>query len=176
MKNLPKLVLTDIDGVWTDGGMYYDEKGGEFKKFNTSDSAGVLFLKLMNIPFGIISGEDTNIVKRRAYKLKVEHLYMGIKDKVLIASKLCEELDITFNDVAYIGDDLNDINLLKKVGFSCAPANAPSYIKAIVNHVTKLKGGEGAFREFVEHILDSHNLKDKAIDKYLNNDNQMFRQ
>ena len=73
MRNLPKLVLSDIDGVWTDGGMYYDENGNEFKKFNTSDSAGVIFLKLIDIPFGIITGEDTNIVKRRANKLKVKY-------------------------------------------------------------------------------------------------------
>ena len=176
MRNLPKLVLSDIDGVWTDGGMYYDENGNEFKKFNTSDSAGVIFLKLIDIPFGIITGEDTNIVKRRANKLKVKYLHMGVKNKVKVATNLCDELGITLDEVAYIGDDLNDINLLRKVGFSCAPSNAPTYIKDIVSHVTNSKGGEGAFREFVEYILESYNLKNKAIEMYLSNDNNKFTQ
>ena len=79
---LPKLIITDIDGVWTDGGMYYDQTGNEFKKFNTSDSAGVLFARNLNIPVAIITGEDTQIVKRRAEKLKIEHLFLGISDKV----------------------------------------------------------------------------------------------
>jgi|SRR5690554_1069013 len=166
---LPKLVITDIDGVWTDGGMYYDQTGDEWKKFNTSDSAGVLFLNLLNIPFGIITGEDTEIVKRRADKLKVKYLYMGIKDKVAVATKLCDELGITLDDVAYIGDDINDILLLEKVGISCAPANAPSYVKNKVDFVTEAKGGDGAFREFVEYILNKNQVLEKALNKYLEN-------
>ena len=74
-----KLFITDIDGVWTDGGMYYDQTGNEWKKFNTSDSAGVLFLKMLNIPVAIITGEDTEIVKRRSEKLKIDFLFMGVK-------------------------------------------------------------------------------------------------
>ena len=163
---LPKLVITDIDGVWTDGGMYYDQTGNEWKKFNTSDSAGVLFLNLLNIPFAIITGEDTEIVKRRAKKLKVKHLFMGVKDKVAVATKLCEELKITLDEVAYIGDDINDILLLEKVGISAAPANAPTYIKNKVDFVTETKGGEGAFREFVEIILGTNNLLNKALFLY----------
>src|SRR5690606_30790861 len=150
---LPKLVITDIDGVWTDGGMYYDQTGNEWKKFNTADSAGVLFLKMLNIPIAIITGEDTEIVKRRAEKLKIEHLYMGVKDKVTIAKQLCDDMNITLDEVAYIGDDLNDMALLKLVGLSAAPANAPVYVKKIVDLVLETKGGDGAFREFVESIL-----------------------
>ncbi len=163
---LPKLVITDIDGVWTDGGMYYDQTGNEWKKFNTSDSAGVLFLSLLNIPFAIITGEDTEIVKRRAEKLKVKHLFMGVKDKIAVATKLCEELEITLDEVAYIGDDINDILLLEKVGISAAPANAPTYIKNKVDLVTETKGGEGAFREFVEIVLENNNLLNKALFLY----------
>lgn len=150
---LPKLVLTDIDGVWTDGGMYYDQTGNEWKKFNTSDSAGVLFCKKANIPVGIITGEDTKIVKRRADKLKIVILYQGINDKLTIAKKICEELKITLEEVAYIGDDIGDLELLKNVGISCAPNNASKYIKENVDFVTQKNGGEGAFREFVETIL-----------------------
>lgn len=150
---LPKLVLTDIDGVWTDGGMFYDQTGNEWKKFNTSDSAGVLFCRKLNIPVGIITGEDTKIVKRRAEKLKIEYLFQGISDKLSIAKKLCEELNISLSEVAYIGDDLGDIELLKHCGISSAPNNASDYIKKHVDFVTSKNGGEGAFREFIEWIL-----------------------
>jgi 3-deoxy-D-manno-octulosonate 8-phosphate phosphatase (KDO 8-P phosphatase) len=162
MKNLPKLVITDIDGVWTDGGMYYDNTGNELKKFNTSDSAAVLFLRHLNIPLAIITGEQTEIVARRAAKLNIEHLYQGVGDKVAVAKTLCEKLQIDFSDVAYIGDDIGDYALLKLVGTSGAPANAPHYIKDIVDFVTAKAGGEGAFREFVETLLIAHglNLKD----------------
>ncbi len=83
-----KLVLTDIDGVWTDGGMFYDNEGNEWKRFNTSDSAGVIFFRKLNIPVGIITGEDTRIVKRRAEKLKIDYLFMGVRNKLPIAEKL----------------------------------------------------------------------------------------
>lgn len=151
--DLPKLVITDIDGVWTDGGMYYDNTGNEWKKFNTSDSAGVLFLKHLKIPLAIITGENTDIVVRRAKKLSVEYLYQGVKNKLAVAQSLCNELGINMQDVAYIGDDLGDINLLKNVGIAAAPSNAPQYVKQIVHFTTTARGGAGAFREFVETIL-----------------------
>ncbi len=150
---LPKLMLTDIDGVWTDGGMYYDQSGNEWKKFNTSDSAGVLFCKKLDIPVGILTGENTEIVARRAKKLNIKILYQGINDKFSLAKKICEELNISLSDVAYIGDDIGDIELLTHVGISAAPNNAPDYIKNKVQFVTKKNGGDGAFREFVETIL-----------------------
>lgn len=150
---LPKLILTDIDGVWTDGGMYYDQTGNEWKKFNTSDSAGVLFVKKMNIKVGIITGEDTAIVKRRAEKLKIDYLFQGISDKVKIAEKICKEMQIDFSEVAYIGDDIGDLPLLKIVGFSAAPHNASRYIQENVDFVTVKQGGDGAFREFIEKIM-----------------------
>ena len=164
---LPKLILTDIDGVWTDGGMYYDQKGNELKKFNTSDSAGVLFCKKLDIKLGIITGEDTRIVKRRAEKLKVDYLFQGISDKLSVAQQLCNELNIDLTDVAYIGDDIGDIVLLNAVGFSSAPFNAPDYIKTKVDYVTIKSGGEGAFREFVEEILRKENMFESVIESFL---------
>jgi len=166
--NLPKLIITDIDGVWTDGGMYYDQSGNEWKKFNTSDSAGILFCKKLEIPVCIITGETTEIVKRRAEKLKVDYVFQGVSNKLEKAFELCAQLKINMPDVAHIGDDLNDVELLKAVGFSCAPANAPSYIKQIVHHVTTLKGGQGAFREFIEEILNRTNQFDIAFNMAIN--------
>ena len=163
MHELPKIVLTDIDGVWTDGGMFYDQTGNEWKKFNTSDSAGVLFCRKLNIPVGIITGEDTQIVKNRAEKLKIDILYQGISDKVAVAKEICKELEIEMKDIAYIGDDLGDMELLKLVGISAAPYNAPTYIKEIVDFTTEKKGGEGAFREFVETIFGEDRIKSILI-------------
>ena len=153
MKDI-KLILTDIDGVWTDGGMYYDQTGNEWKKFNTYDSAGVLFAHNNGIKVGIITGEETEIVKRRAEKLKIDYLFQGVKDKLTIAKDLCLMLNIDLKNVAYIGDDLNDYELLDAVGFSAAPSSSPKSTFNHVNYITEKKGGEGAFREFVEHLLE----------------------
>ncbi|MDH6358235.1 HAD-IIIA family hydrolase [Parabacteroides sp. PF5-9] len=151
---LPQLILTDIDGVWTDGGMYYDQTGNEWKKFHTYDSAGVMMAHKLNIPVGIITGENTQIVARRAEKLKIDFLFQGVKDKVVVAQQLIDKLGISFEDVAYIGDDLNDVALLKKVGIAGVPENAPDYVKVYRTIETKKKGGEGVFREFVEEIIN----------------------
>ena len=120
-----KLILTDIDGVWTDGGMYYDQTGNEWKKFHTYDSAGVLFAHRAGIPVGIVTGEVTRVVERRADKLKVDYLFQGVSDKLAVAGRLCGELGISLDNVAYIGDDLNDVELLERVGIAGVPASAP---------------------------------------------------
>lgn len=165
--NLPKLVLTDIDGVWTDGGMFYSDNNIELKKFNTSDSAGVLFCHLNNIQVGIITGENTEIVKRRAEKLKVDFLFMGIKDKKSVIGELINKIQVNWDEVAYIGDDLNDILLLQQVGISGTPANSPKYIQKICNLKLIKKGGEGAFREFVETILNKADKLERTIELFL---------
>ena len=126
---LPKLVITDIDGVWTDGGMYYTEQGDVMKRFSVKDGWGVIFLRKLNIPVAIMTGENTQIVQKRADKLKIDYCYLGVKDKVAQAEELCRELGITLQDVAFIGDDVNDLALLRKVGFSASPSNTPDYVK-----------------------------------------------
>jgi len=165
---MPKLFITDIDGVWTDGGMYYDQTGNEMKKFNTSDSAGVLFLNYLNIPLAIITSENTQIVERRAKKLKIEHLYQGVKDKVGKAEEICREVGVEMSEVAFIGDDLNDIPLLKKAGFPGVPANAPEYVKKHSKYELTKSGGEGAFREFVEAILSENDQMEHVLEMHLN--------
>lgn len=150
---LPKLILTDIDGVWTDGGMYYDQCGNEWKKFHTYDGGGVAQAHKMGIPVGIITGENTEIVRRRAEKLKVDYLYQGVSDKLAVARRLCDELGIMITDIAYIGDDLADIPLLEACGWSGVPEGAYIKDKFTADYVTTHRGGDGAFREFVESIL-----------------------
>ena len=156
---LPKLILTDIDGVWTDGGMYYDQTGNEWKRFHTYDSAGVLFAHRMNIPVGIITGEDTQIVKRRAEKLKIEYLLQGVRDKLSAVRELCGRIGITLDQVAYIGDDLGDMELLKHVNWAGVPASAPDYVKALANVPLQKNGGEGVFREFVEKLFSMNDIE-----------------
>ncbi len=163
---IPKLVITDIDGVWTDGGMYYDEKGNEWKKFNTSDSAGVLFLHLLEIPVAIMTGEQSQAVQARANKLNIDFVFLGAKNKVQLATELCDQLAIDMKDVAFIGDDLNDIRLIQRVGLSGAPSSAPSYVKKHADIITEKEGGAGAFREFVESILSYENQLETALEKY----------
>lgn len=163
-KTLPKLILTDIDGVWTDGGMYYDGKDMELKKFHTYDSAGVLFAHHLGIPVGIMTGENTEIVSRRSRKLKVDYLFLGVKDKVSVAEKLCEDLKVGLEDVAFIGDDINDTPLLKKVGWAGVPSSAPEYVKKFATVKLTKGGGEGVFREFVEMIL-SMEIVEKIVNE-----------
>lgn len=164
---IPKLVLTDIDGVWTDGGMYYSEDRNELKKFNTSDSVGVIFLRLLNIPTGIITGENTSIVKWRAQKLKIEIVETGISNKLKVVQQIANDLNIDLNEIAYIGDDIGDICLLKSVGISAVPKNAPNYVAKYAQYKLKKSGGEGVFREFVEMILNECDLLEEALAKYL---------
>lgn len=153
-EKLPKLFITDIDGVCTDGGMYYTAEGDIMKRFSVKDGWGVLFLRELNIPVAIMTGENSPIVVQRAKKLKIERCYIGVKDKLELAKEISDELGITLKDVAFIGDDINDIHLLKAVGWSGCPANTPSYIRSQVRFQGNVHGGEGAFREFVETILN----------------------
>ncbi|MAM28022.1 MAG: acylneuraminate cytidylyltransferase [Flavobacteriaceae bacterium] len=166
MKTLPKLVITDIDGVWTDGSMYYDDTDQEFKRFNTSDSVGVLFLKYLEIPLVIMTGENTHIVQRRADKLKIQEVHLGVNDKLALARKICEKHNISLAEVAFVGDDINDLQLLEEVGLSAVPSNAPDYIKAKVDRVLTKRGGDGAFREFVEHLVTQHSSIDLMLKQY----------
>lgn len=162
-----KLVMTDIDGVWTDGGMYYDQTGNEWKKFNTTDSAGVLFCHALDIPVAVITGEKTEMVSRRTNKLNIDYVYQDVHNKIEIAKQLTNKLNISWEEVAYIGDDLVDIKLLKKVGISAAPSDAPDYVKKHVDLVTTKKGGNGVFREFVEELLSKQGLLIKTISMYI---------
>ena len=151
-----KLFLSDVDGTMTDAGMYYGEDGNEFKKFNTHDGKGFELLRQAGIKTGIITSENTKIVTNRAKKLKVDYLYQGLehKDKLQIVKEICKKENISLNEVAYIGDDINCKELLQSVGMAACPANALDEIKNIPN-IIKLskKGGDGAVREFIEKYI-----------------------
>ncbi len=151
-----KVVITDVDGVLTDAGMYYSEMGDELKKFNTRDGMGFELLRNAGFKTGIITSENTAIVSNRAKKLKVDYLYQGKKEggKLAAILEICEKENITLNEVAYIGDDINCLNALESVGLAACPSDAALIIKNLSKTIKlETKGGDGVFREFAELIL-----------------------
>lgn len=148
-----RCLLVDCDGVLTNGAMYYTENGDEIKKFSTYDGMGFQLLKNHGIITGIITGEDRQLVKRRFEKLGLNELYMGVSDKLKILDEICKKNNLKYEEVAYIGDDLNDIPIIENVGFSCSVHNGISIIKSKVDYVTSKNGGEGAVREIADLIL-----------------------
>ncbi|MDE6042648.1 MAG: HAD family hydrolase [Muribaculaceae bacterium] len=163
---LPRLFITDIDGVWTDGGMYYTADGDVMKRFCVKDGWGVIFLRSLGIPVAIITGENSPVVAARARKLKIDHCFLGVSDKVAVARELCSTLGISLDDVAFIGDDLNDLPLLRLVGRSGCPSNTPAYVSRHVRYRGRVHGGHGAFREFVETILAEEGRLDSLIEQF----------
>ncbi len=150
-----KLVITDVDGVLTDGGMYYSENGELLKKFNARDGMGIELLHKASIKTVFLTGENSNIVKVRAKKVNADDCHINIKQKEKIFSKICKKFDIKSSDVAYIGDDINDLKIMNLVGLTACPSDAQKQIKLISDLKCKNEGGKGAFREFANVILDN---------------------
>lgn len=149
-----KLVLTDVDGVLTDNGVYYGENGEVLKRFSIRDGMGVERLrKLCGIETGIMTGELSPSVARRAEKLQITHLYLGVKDKLARLNQVLLAHGLTWEEVAFIGDDVNDLEVLAHAGLSACPADAMPEVSAIVDYRCQVKGGYGAFREFAETII-----------------------
>ena len=150
-----RLFATDVDGVLTDGGMYYSESGDEWKKFNTRDGMGIKLLQKAGLITAIVTQERTRLVARRAEKLAIPELHQGVMDKLSVIRDMAERHGISLRQIAYIGDDVNDMEALKAVGFSAAPADSLPQVRKIVDYICRLKGGEGAVRELAEMILQS---------------------
>ena len=149
-----KIFLSDVDGVLTDGGMYYTESGVEFKKFNCYDGMGMKLLQEKGYKVGIITSEDKQINRNRARKLKLDFDFHGIKDKLKFMQEFCINENLKLSEIAYIGDDINCFDLLSNVGVCACPKNAVSKIKNIPNiKLLNSSGGNGAFREFAEIYL-----------------------
>jgi len=149
-----KLLLTDNDGVLTDTGVYYSEQGEELKRFSIRDGMGVVRLReICKIETGIITGEKSGSVKKRAEKLQLKHLYLGINNKSIELDKILLSNNLLPENIAYIGDDVNDIEIIKRAGLTASPNDAMDEVKEIVDYICKNKGGNGAFREFAELII-----------------------
>ncbi len=153
--NLPyiKFLLLDVDGVLTDGGIYYSNNGDEFKKFNIHDGYGMLKLRRSGIPAGILTGRVSNIVERRAKDLGISEVHQNLDNKLEVYEMIRDKYSLTDREMAFIGDDEFDLPVLLRVGFSAAPANAMDSVKKHVHYVCKKNGGEGAVREIIELIL-----------------------
>ena len=154
-----RLFATDVDGVLTDAGMYYAESGDEWKKFNTRDGMGIKLLQRAGIITAIVTQERTKLVARRAEKLAIPELHQGVMDKLSLIREMALRHGLTLSQVAYIGDDINDLEALKAVGFSASPADGMPKVAAVVDYVCQKKGGEGAVREIVEMILEAQSSK-----------------
>ena len=150
-----KLLLSDCDGVLTDGCVYYSDKGEELKKFSLRDGMGVERLRnLCQIDTGIMTKENSQIVARRAEKLKISHLYLGVQNKREQLYDILKKHSLQAEEVAYIGDDTNDLDIIQSVGFSACPSDAIPLIKQTVDYICSCPGGQGAFRELAELIIE----------------------
>jgi 3-deoxy-D-manno-octulosonate 8-phosphate phosphatase (KDO 8-P phosphatase) len=148
-----RLFATDVDGVLTDAGMYYSESGDEWKKFNTRDGMGIKLLQKAGLITAIVTQERTKLVARRAEKLAMPEVHQGAMDKLSVVREMAGRYRLTLDQIAYIGDDINDLETLKAVGFSAAPADGLPQVLAVVDYVCRKKGGEGAVREMIDMIL-----------------------
>ena len=148
-----RLFATDVDGVLTDGGMYYTDSGEQIKKFHVWDGMGLVLLKEAGVVTGIITAERTQVVAQRGAKLGISEVHQGVQDKLAALEDLAKRYDISLEEVAFIGEDINDQSALQAAGFSAAPANAREPIRKIVDYICKAKGGEGAVREVADLIL-----------------------
>jgi 3-deoxy-D-manno-octulosonate 8-phosphate phosphatase (KDO 8-P phosphatase) len=150
-----RMVLLDVDGVLTDGGLFYGAEGQELKRFHAHDGYGIVRGREAGLTFGIISGRSTPIVDARARVLGIAEVIQGAEDKVASFRVLQRRVGFSDQEFAFIGDDLFDIPLLKTVGLAAAPRNALPQVKRIAHYVTTVPGGEGAVRDLVEFILSS---------------------
>jgi 3-deoxy-D-manno-octulosonate 8-phosphate phosphatase (KDO 8-P phosphatase) len=148
-----KLILLDVDGVMTDGGIYYTVSGAEMKRFNAQDGYGIARAREHGLKFGIISGRDTPVVTRRAKDLQIVEVHQGRDDKLAVYQDIKKRLRLHDEECCFMGDDLFDMPLLRVVGLSAAPANARPEVRRAVDFVCRARGGEGAVRELVDFIL-----------------------
>ena len=162
-----KLFAMDVDGVLTDGKIIYDSDGREIKHFNVKDGLGIKLLRKAGIKTAIITSRDSFPVEKRARELKIDFLYQSVKNKIAIIDEIREKLFLSYDEIAYIGDDLVDIPLLKRVGFPVSVPSSPEIVKRYCVYITKKNGGDGAVRETVEYILKLRNEYTEAIKEYL---------
>jgi len=148
-----KIVITDVDGVLTDGGMYYNDKGECMKKFNTKDSMGMELLLENGIKTIFMTRENSKIVEERVKKIKIVELYSGIVKKEKVIPEILKKYDVVPDQIAYIGDDLNDLQIINSIGFSATPSDGNYMIKKNVDYTCEIAGGMGAFREFADLIV-----------------------
>ena len=148
-----RLFATDVDGVLTDGGLYYSNSGEQAKKFNAWDGLGVVLLQRAGLVTAVVTLDDTHLVPMRAAKLGIMEVHQGVSDKLAVLKALSDKYGIGLEEIAYMGDDLNDMPALRAVGFSATPANGRAPVRDAVQYVCTARGGDGAVREVADLIL-----------------------
>lgn len=154
-----KLLLLDVDGVMTDGGVYYTERGDEVKKFNIKDGYGIAKLLKSGINVGLVTGRSSQLVARRAQELGITEVHQKVEDKGETFEQIRQKLGLSNKQIAYLGDDEPDIPALNKAGFAACPADAAPMVRRMADYVCKNRGGEGAVREVVDAILESRSRR-----------------
>lgn len=160
-----KIIVVDVDGTMTDGGVYYDEYGNELKKFCTKDAAGFFAASECGIKTMVLTGRECSATSRRMVELNVDYVYQNIKDKVKFLTEFMAKNSISKDQLIYIGDDLNDLSSMQLAGFIGCPADSCLEILTIADYVSLKKGGEGAVRDVIEHILRSSGIWDSAVEQ-----------
>jgi 3-deoxy-D-manno-octulosonate 8-phosphate phosphatase (KDO 8-P phosphatase) len=150
-----KLLLLDVDGVMTDGGIYFSERGDELKKFNIHDGYGIAKLRKSGVNVGILTGRSSQLVARRAQELGIAEVYQGLENKIDAYEQTKLKLKLGDQEIAYMGDDEPDIPVMNKVAFAACPSNAMAVVRRQADFVCRNRGGEGAVREVVDLILES---------------------
>lgn len=162
-----KCLITDVDGVMTDGSIIYDNAGMEYKQFNVKDGQIIQYLKANGVLIGVITGRDSQVVKNRCEELKFDFHFHGIKHKGETLSAVLKEHALEMYEVAYIGDDINDLPILTKVGLSATPNDGHEKVKERVDWVLTTSGGKGALRELADLILKAQGKYDAIIEKLM---------
>ncbi|WP_445487760.1 KdsC family phosphatase [Niallia sp. 03133] len=162
-----KLIVLDVDGVLTDGRLYIGSDAVEYKAFHTQDGMGISLARQAGIKTAIITGRKSNAVLKRAEELQIDFIYEGIADKLTVLQNLIDQIGIGFEEICYMGDDLNDIPILKEVGFPCAPHNAIDFVKKQAKLITKSSGGNGAVREMIDFLLKEHYSDEDLLELFL---------
>ena len=159
-----KLIVLDVDGTLTDGGIYYDSQGNEMKRFDVKDGLGILVAQKAGLEFAIITGRASPMVERRVKELGIRYLLQGIQKKYLALIKLAQDCGLSLDEIGYIGDDLNDLQCMEAVSFRACPADAAQAVKSVCEYVASVPGGYGAVRESLEYLLTQRGQWDTATD------------
>ena len=161
-----KMLILDVDGVLTDGRIIWTDSAEEIKFFNVQDGVGIVLAQRVGLKVAIISARKSKVTEIRAKELKIKEVYQTTESKLVAYEKLIDKYKLADEEVAYIGDDLHDLPVLRRVGFAVATTNAQEEAKQVSHYVTEKNGGEGAVREVVNIILKARGLWDKAVEKY----------
>lgn len=162
-----KLLLLDVDGVLTDNRLIYGDDGQEYKAFYTRDGHAMVLIQKSGIDIGIITGRTSKLVEKRMQDLKVKHLYQGVPDKLPTFESLMQQLGLHTEEVAYMGDDILDLPILRRVGLAACPADSDPEVLSRVDFISQHPGGRGAVRELCEYIMKAQNTWQAHLDFYL---------